>query len=380
MARKQEAGLRYFPLDCRFFRDDEIMLLQSRHGSAGVCIYLYVLCKVYEDEGYYMKWRGDDSVRLIARALELKAGTVRGVISYLTGSSLLTRIDIPGDGTRPGPITVITSAGIQAQYQKSTEDKGRKVPVTVDANIWLLRADETAPHIQVTLFSDKSGINSYKSGINPNKSGINPVNEIKVNEIKGEGNNNESAHADHSSPAAIPRIDAIKNMALERIGAEAVDAFLAYIRDLEEREDRKVSMARVKGYLTQLVELSTDPEIRAEIARQSTIKHWNGFFPLSRRRSSHPAGAFANFAQRDYDYLDLERKLLEAQEDYADAPETWNKTLNAIFEAASPEERDAIDWERSRSCGAVCYYDGRMVEADEWHESHGAGITDIRRA
>ena len=64
-------------------------------------------------------------------------------MEYLASRSLLTKIS-----TLAGPVTTITSPGIQKRYQEAM--KGQKRTVDVYSEIWLLKKDETASFIKVT--------------------------------------------------------------------------------------------------------------------------------------------------------------------------------------------------------------------------------------
>ena len=68
MARPFKDGLEYFPLDTTFFMDDKIRLLKSEFGIAGIIVYVYLLCEIYRDEGYY-KNLNDDVAMLMAESL-----------------------------------------------------------------------------------------------------------------------------------------------------------------------------------------------------------------------------------------------------------------------------------------------------------------------
>lgn len=56
MARPASVGASYFPKDCGFYRDDKIKILRSEFGAKGMYFLDYLLCELYEKEGYYMQW------------------------------------------------------------------------------------------------------------------------------------------------------------------------------------------------------------------------------------------------------------------------------------------------------------------------------------
>ena len=90
-------------------------------------------------------------------------------MEYLASRSLLTKISILA-----GPVTTITSPGIQKRYQEAM--KGQKRTVDVYSEIWLLKKDETASFIKVT---QKVAISEK----NPSISEKNPLKEKKIKQI-----------------------------------------------------------------------------------------------------------------------------------------------------------------------------------------------------
>ena len=59
MARPQKEGLDYFPLDVDFFSNRKIKALMGRFGAQGVTYYLYLLCEIYREHGYYLQTDDD---------------------------------------------------------------------------------------------------------------------------------------------------------------------------------------------------------------------------------------------------------------------------------------------------------------------------------
>ena len=56
MSRPLKDGADYFPKDCGFYRDDKIRILRCEFGAKGMYLLDYILCELYEKDGYYMKW------------------------------------------------------------------------------------------------------------------------------------------------------------------------------------------------------------------------------------------------------------------------------------------------------------------------------------
>lgn len=191
-------GLSYFPLDVGFFKDDKIRRLSARFGADGPLFYIYVLSRAYEN-GYYVEY-DEDFIEDAAIYIGCGPDKIRLILDYLLSRSLLISISlstvkagsqsnrgankstvpitVPNEDRSCGQIIVLTSHGIQMQYQASI--KGRKRDVAVSETLWILNENETEGFIKVRTCENKSG--NYP--INPGNKTINPGNIRKVNKSK----------------------------------------------------------------------------------------------------------------------------------------------------------------------------------------------------
>ncbi|MCH5210414.1 MAG: DUF4373 domain-containing protein [Oscillospiraceae bacterium] len=180
MARPQKKGLDYFPFDVGFFNDRKIRELRGKYGSDGITIYIYLLCLIYEDKGYYIKL--DDGFDYVVSAdLNMDNEKIGQIINFLCKRSLFDNTLFTSD-------KVLTSRGIQTRYQEAK--KGAKRDIYVD-KYWLLDENETQKHIKCTNFqsiSEKNGGYSKKnysySEEKPYKIKESKLNKSKVEEIK----------------------------------------------------------------------------------------------------------------------------------------------------------------------------------------------------
>ena len=201
MSRTATNNLDYFPLDVGFIQDSRIKRLRAKFGSDGPLYYLYVLMRCYGEKGYYVELTEDfqeDAAADLGCSIE-KIGLMN---SYLLNKSLL-------DDTLFSTITVLSSHGIQSQYQKSVKSLRRDIDV--DGRIWILEKEETEPFIKVRSFANKSSNKGDKSCKKDDKSSDYDTNKIKGNKIKlNESKGNESAASGELStefstaPAVVP--------------------------------------------------------------------------------------------------------------------------------------------------------------------------------
>lgn len=178
MARPIRDNLKYFSFDVDFFEDKKIRALKGRYGSDGVISYIYVLCQIYKDKGYYAELT-EDFILCMSDDLNLTEGFTRQVLKYLLSRSLLIEIK---DSTLAKPVTIITSKSAQKRYQEAMKSVKRNV--FVKAEFWILEKSETLGFIKVYPDEDKSGKNVNKSEKNNDNSTINDTKKKKENKSK----------------------------------------------------------------------------------------------------------------------------------------------------------------------------------------------------
>jgi hypothetical protein len=173
MARPQEEGLKYFPVDAGFFSDKKIKILKARFGSDGIVLYMYYLCLIYGDKGYYLKV--DDDLDFVTKEdLGMSLQKIAQIRKFLLERSLLDSKLFQSD-------TILTARSIQDRFQSAKKKLNR--PTDVIARYWLLDKTKTDTCIKLHGSKDNSEINPDKSKINKNKSEINSLKERKGKEI-----------------------------------------------------------------------------------------------------------------------------------------------------------------------------------------------------
>lgn len=139
----------------------------------------------------------------------------------------------------------------------------------MNADIWLLKAEETADYMKVTHFEGKSSKNADKSGKNKSKSGENHINKNKIKEIKPKENKRNNTKA--AEPQYYP--DKLLNQ-----------AFLDFI-EMRKKIRKPMTDRAVTLAMNKLKELSSasggmDNDTAIRILEQSTLNCWQGLFPL----------------------------------------------------------------------------------------------------
>ena len=141
MARPQKIGLDYFPFDVDFFADRKIKVLFARFGCEGAAFYLYILCEIYRDKGFFVQC-DDEFLEVASAELQIPRETLIKLLDFMVERQLIHGGLLRDKG-------VLTSRGIQARYQRAKENAGRKTPMPVRKELWLLNERETSAFIQL---------------------------------------------------------------------------------------------------------------------------------------------------------------------------------------------------------------------------------------
>lgn len=140
MARPQKIGLDYFPFDVDFFADRKIKVLFARFGCEGVAFYLYILCEIYRDKGFFVQC-DDEFLEVASAELQIPREKLLRLLKLMAERELIHGGLLKEKG-------VLTSRGVQLRYQRAKDSAGRKTPISVRKELWLLNGRETSAFIQ----------------------------------------------------------------------------------------------------------------------------------------------------------------------------------------------------------------------------------------
>ena len=183
MPRPEVHGLKYFPFDVGFFQDKKIRLLRGEHGAEAVEVYQRLLCKCYEDNGYYLNWDSGEDYALMADDTGFTEERIQLIVSTCLRRSLF-------DNTLFKMGNVLTSRSIQRRYFGAVKETKMKAAAqgrhtTIRKDICLLTGEDFSElntsyaWLKVADYPLKSANNEYKSAINSDKSAINPTKKRK---------------------------------------------------------------------------------------------------------------------------------------------------------------------------------------------------------
>lgn len=280
MARRKQEGNRFFRLDVDFFSDKKVKILKARYGADGITLYLYLLCEIYKT-GYYLKV-DEDFEYIVSDDLNMESNKVNQVLNFLLERSLFDNTLFQSD-------KVLTSAGIQRRYQAMVKARALKTPITVE-RFWLLPEEETETFIKVNSFlnnSENNPDNSRKKDDNSRK------NDTKGKEKKGK--------YIYTAPPDTYFEDPSLN-----------DIFLLFLKSRQNKGEH-LTEDQIRLLVEEILSVSSDPEERITIIKKSIMNGWKGFYPVKKKvkkNKESPKNRFNNFHQRDYDFADYERRLL----------------------------------------------------------------------
>ncbi|WP_127058840.1 Lin1244/Lin1753 domain-containing protein [Veillonella ratti] len=175
MSRPRKPGIRYFPLDTDFFENKKVRRLTRAFGAIAASVLVNLLCTIYKDKGYYMRW-DDETLAFLADELGLKVGTVREIVvkAIQVGffdanmANLFGTDEMKSKGDYNG---ILTSIAIQEQYFDICKQSKRS-EVCYDARFLLI---SMKPYEKIV----NSGENSINSGENEVNSGVSTQRKVK---------------------------------------------------------------------------------------------------------------------------------------------------------------------------------------------------------
>lgn len=120
MANRAKTGLEYFPLEVTLFSDIKCRKMIRKYGSDAITLYLYLLCRIYED-GYYIEL-DEDLMFFAAETLKLDEDLVNEILNFMLKIGIF-------DENLAKKEKLLTSKGIQIRYFEIAKISRRKKTV-----------------------------------------------------------------------------------------------------------------------------------------------------------------------------------------------------------------------------------------------------------
>lgn len=279
-------GLDYFPKMVDFYEDDRIFDLLDRYGPLGVTVYDCILCIVYK-HGYYAEIPLDKLSRMIVKMIGNKwVKNKKAVVQVVHFCSEIGLID---DDLMTK--NIITSVGIQKRFYKIAVKLMKRQ--LYDDRYWLLGNEENGEPLlnapKNILSSEEKRISSEE---NPHSSEISTLKEKENKEY----------------------IDmAVPDKAFDNSELEKAFQFFLLVR---KHNGANLLPEQITLLREELLDIADNDQERIAIAKKAASSNWKSFYQIkghkqSGKRKETKKNHFNNFPQREYDYEQLEKELLD---------------------------------------------------------------------
>jgi hypothetical protein len=279
MARPFKQGLDYFELDCHM--DDKIRLIQAEFGLKGFAVVVLLFQKIYGDQGYYLSWDHDRSLLFVSEVgatcrdynliCEIVAACIkRGIFS----KELFDKYQI------------LTSSGIQKRYLNAVARRGK---VELKKEYLLVNCGEKKENVV------NNQINVYNNSINECKS-----TQRREEKSREEYINNICPQMEEPSDGPVIEL-ILSDHSFYPVFQKDIDQW----KEVYTGIDVMMELKKMKEWC------NDNPRKRK--TRTGIIRFITGW--LSRSQEGYKGkksntNQFNNFEQRQYDYSELERKLI----------------------------------------------------------------------
>lgn len=286
--RQNKVGLDYFELDCHM--DEKVRLIQAEYGLKGFAVFVKLLQEIYGGNGYYCEWTQDREL-LFASENGLNGGSLqllRDIVSACIRRNIFSERLYKEYG-------VLASAGIQKQYLKATV---KREVVELKKEYLLISIPENRTNVVINSILD--GINSISAGRNTQRR----VEKSKEDNISCAIP--EESHDDfferiwklYPIKKGKGQVSKTKKKVLQRIGYEELERCVnRFVKTMEkEKRDKQYWMHGSTFFNSGYVDYLD--------------KNWNDTEQSITSNKPAAKNMFNDFEQRDYDFDDLEKRLL----------------------------------------------------------------------
>lgn len=285
-------GIGYFSFDTDFFHaDKKVKLIKSEFGSKGVTILIYALCAIYSDKGYYAEW-GEDDCYLWSEDLgcDCSPNLIGEVINRCVKRGIFDEEVFNVSG-------VLTSHGIQIRFLKAAA-KRERIKIIKEYALFDLEELKEGMRNKVDFFSLEVASSSQKVASSSQKVAISKQSKVKESKV----NKNNMCKADavaqffdriwklYPVKKGKGQVSDTQKTKLFKIGfdemSRAIDRYRQYVESVDYLQYQNGSTFFNSGYVDYL---------DANYTKQAPKK---------------PKNSFNNFSQREYNFGELEKRLL----------------------------------------------------------------------
>lgn len=311
MARPQKEGLEYFPLDVDMDQDDKVALIEAQYGLVGFGVVIKLLMKIYK-HGYFYEWTEKQQL-LFSKRVNADINSINVIINDCIKWELFDKKVFE-------TYKILTSRGIQKRYLKAV-DRRQKVKIYKE---YLLLDNETINAYKNLIIVD---INSNNEVVNAN---INPQSKEKKSKVDNTttattedqlvDNVDNSNYVDFFNNNFGHLITQFEMELLESYVEDSMEPEVITLALQEAVESNKRDIRYAKAVLNRWKDnqLNTVQAVMADkkgFELKKNQKNKNKSPGRSAPNYGKKESTFNNFKQRNYDFEDLEKKLLGWEDD-----------------------------------------------------------------
>lgn len=287
MGRQNEVSLPYFELDCRM--DEKVKLIRAEYGLKGFAIVVMMYQHIYGgDHGYYCEW--DDERLLLFMSDNGLIGESKNLIDEVVRACI--RRDIFSDRLYK-EYGILTSSGVQKQYLKAT---AKRQVVNLKKEYLLITVPENRSNVVM---------NTISGGRKTIDDRINSQSKSRVENSKSIVTNNARANV------SIERFEFFWCCyPLDKNRYLAEQTYVGVVCDGIYTEDDLVEAA--KNYAEYCKITETDKIYYADNFLKKRV--FEDYLPGKYKKPvpKKTKNSFNNFPQREYDFDELEKRLLNS--------------------------------------------------------------------
>ena len=278
-------GLDFVPLDCRL--DEKFELIEAEFGIKGFAVIVKLFQRIYGGHGYYCEWN-EDIAFLFAKQNSLSSnGASNNLIHEIVSASIRRGIFDKEVFEKYG---ILTSKGIQKRYLEAT---ARRKNVNLEKQYLLLSADIFGENVNI--LSGNVDILDENVDISKQVKGSKGSKENKKTLCKADASALfESLWKKYPTKKGKGQVsDAAKKRLLDVGEEEMLRAIDRYIMEWEKDKDWR------------------KPQNGSTFFNSGYVDYLDAnYVPSTNKPQKQPGTKFNNFKQRDYDFNELAKQLI----------------------------------------------------------------------
>lgn len=279
MARPEESGCSYFPLDCDFFNDRKVRLLRASLSAKAETVLIRLWCAIYSDAGWYTRI-DEDEITLLAENLGkgFSANYIRAVIQEACERGIFDKAVFTN-------FHVLTSEGVQKQYL-AIKTKKRIIPIIQE--YWVLneaffKGENESLLLKLQFFS----VSAEKTAVNSEITPVIPEKTPQRKEKKKKGKEKTNSAAETAAPSVDTILDAFAS------GNRLRNTLFCFAKHRADMKKPLTPLAaeRLCARLTKLTDeakVSDRDGYMSAMLDKAILMGWQGVFPVDDFKDSQP--------------------------------------------------------------------------------------------